>query len=895
MQINLMTIEQHAGEKLRRIERAETASERLEGLRKFLKIESERLRLRHRFGLGGMEIVRARSLIVDLLISSSAEAASSEGQAGGGEKELSIIALGGYGRSELAPHSDIDLLFLYRGRKESGAAQALSEAILYLLWDVGFTVGHSLRSMRECLRIAREDAVSRTALLDARLIWGNSELFAGLREKLDEEVYRPRRAALIDEIVEGRGARYSRFGEAVCLQEPNLKEAAGGLRDLQTMLWALRIAHGPATLTDLAAAGLISRSEAKALAADYDFLLRVRNALHFITNRRTDLLSFDLQGQVARDLGYRESERMQDSEIFMRDYYLHARRLHRLSQLHLQRLTARPARSRWFARARQTATAGGFVMRDGELDLAPDAPPLDATRLLVAFSYSQATGASFSGALQEAAQRNLALIDRRFRASGEAARAFLKVLGTRGRASLALRQMHELGFLGKYLPEFGRITCLVQHDLYHRYTIDEHTLRAIAALDELHNSRSRQSERYREVYAEVADPSILHLGLLLHDIGKGLGGGHTEKGVAIAERICARLGMNEKATGDVLFLIRHHLLMSHISQRRDLSDEKVIKDFSSEVGTVDRLRMLLLLTYGDTNGVGPGVWNEWKDALLWELYLKARAALSGGESEAGASERLEQRIAQMLSSEVDIDAVREHFRLLPESYARQTPPQVMIEHIRLANALNSRPVRLSWRVNAQARCTDLHLCARNRSGLFAAIAGTLSAQGVNILSVQLNTRLDGLAVDSLKVRDTAGEPISDPQRWEQIENEIRRALSGELDVAEAVARRLRAGGTRLARRARASNVTTRITWDNESSDRSTILEVRASDRLGLAYRIASTLAARGLDINFAKVATEKSLALDIFYITDANGAKLDDSQLPAIEEEIRAALGSGGS
>lgn len=883
MQINLATIEQHAGEKLRRIDRVPSAVERLTALRKFLKIESERLRLRHRFGLSGGEIVQARSLIVDLLIQRVAETA----RAAGGGDGLAVIALGGYGRRELAPHSDIDLLFLHGGRRDQTEAQALSESILYLLWDVGFTVGHSLRSLRECLQMAKDDVVSRTALLDARLLWGHPVLFAELMTKLDADVYRPRRTALIEELMAERTARYAKFGEAVCMQEPNLKETAGGLRDLHTMQWAVRLADEGAPVE---LSGIRTEREAKALSADYEFLLRVRNELHFLTGRRTDMLSFDLQAQAARHLGYAETEQMQASEVFMRDYYLHARRLHRLTQMQLRRATARPPRVRWFQRARATAAIGGFVMRDGELDLAPEAPPLDGERLLLAFGYGQATGAAFSGALQEAVEQQLPRVNRYFRASAEAARAFLKLLRTRGRVATVLRQMHDLGFLGKYMPEFARITCLVQHDLYHRYTVDEHTLRALETLDELANSRSRLLERYREIYTEVEDPALLHLGLLLHDIGKGLGGGHTEKGVTIAERICARLQMDAPATEGVLFLIRQHLLMSHISQRRDLSDEKVVLDFAAEVGTLDRLRMLCLLTYADTSGVGPGVWNEWKDALLWELYQKTAAVLSPGAAFSEEIEPLRQRIAQMLASEVDVDTVREHFRLLPESYARQTPPQVIIEHVRLSHALNARPVRLSWRVNAAARCTDLHLCARNRRGLFAAIAGTLSAQGVNILSVQLNTRADGLAVDSLKVRDTAGEPITDPLRWEQIETEMRRALGGEFDIAAAVARRLRSGGTRLGRRLRPAPASTRINWDNQSSDRSTILEVRTADRLGLAYRIASTLAARDLDINFAKVATEKHLALDIFYITDAAGAKLDDARLPAIEEAIRAAL-----
>ncbi|MEP7272310.1 MAG: [protein-PII] uridylyltransferase [Acidobacteriota bacterium] len=891
MQINLATIEQHAGEKLRRIDAQQGGEERIAALRKFLKIETQRLHLRHRFGISGSQIVQALSLIVDLLIQRVAEAGAARAGNASGSEQLSIIALGGYGRQELAPYSDIDLLFLHRNRRDEVVAQELSETILYLLWDVGFTVGHSLRSLRQCIAIAKEDATSRTALLDARLLWGSAPLFEQLTERLDEDV-RAQSHALLDELLTERAVRYDKFGDVVCMQEPNIKETAGGLRDLHTLFWATRIAYRKATLPELVAARLFSERDAKALATTYDFQLKIRNQLHFQTGRRTDLLSLDQQQQVARNLRYVDTDEMQASEIFMRDYYLNARRLHRLTTMHLLRAARRPEKARWFSRARQTAATGGFVMRDGELDLAPGTRPLDIDRLMLAFSYSQATGASFSGNLREAVEENLPRVNRNYRSSAEEGLAFLKMLRSRGKVAPALRQMHELGFLGKYFPEFARITCLVQHDLYHRYTVDEHTLRAIGAVDDLANSRSRTLERYRQIYADLKDPAVLHLGLLLHDIGKGLGGGHTEKGMVIAKRVCARLQLDEEMTSDTIFLIQRHLLMSQISQRRDLADEKVIAGFAEQVGTLDRLKLLCLLTYGDTNGVGPGVWNEWKDALLWELYLKTQAVLAPETSEDSAREPLRQRIAQMLASEVDLDAVREHFSLLPESYGRHTQPQVIIEHIRLAHSLNSRLVRTSWRVNVQARCTDLHLCARNRRGLFASIAGALTAQGVNILSVHLNTRADGIAVDSLKVRDTVGEPITDPERWDQIEAEIRRALEGEGDLAAAVERRLRSQGPRLGRRRSPATPATRIAWDNESSDKSTILEVRTADRLGLAYRITSALAALDLDIVFAKVATEKNLALDILYVTTSAGEKLTDEQLPAVEEAITKSLGT---
>jgi len=906
MQIDLVTIQRHAGEKLRKIENQPNPAQRLIALKKFLKIETQRLSLRHRFGVSGEQIVQARSLIVDLLIERIARAAVEEkfGADPGDVAEsgqFAIVALGGYGRRELAPHSDIDIMFLHQNRRDAAFAAKLSEAILYLLWDIGFNVGHSVRSLGDCVSMAREDIVSRNSMIDARLLWGDAKLFEQLTDRLEEEVFERQKAALLDELMKEREARYAKFGGAVCMQEPNVKESAGGLRDLHVLLWASRIAHGQATLEGLVRAGVIPERDAKAVGSAYDFLLRVRNELHFMTARRTDALSLNLQQEVAARLRYADSAKQQASEIFMRDYYLRARLLRRLCESHLQRAVAGRQKKSWFTRARSTAAIGGFVMSDGTLDLvetdgggaggAGDQAVIDGQRMMLAFSYAQATGAGFSVKLQDAIQSSLPAVNREFRSSAEAAQAFLKVLRVKGRVAAALRLMHELDFLRKFLPEFGRVTCLVQHDLYHRYTVDEHTLRAIGALDELALSRGKETERYRNLYGEISDAATLHLGLLMHDVGKGMGGNHTEKGIRLAERALARLGPEPGMRDQVLFLIRHHLTMSHIAQRRDLSDEKVVNDFAARVETLDNLNMLTLLTYGDIHGVGPGVWNEWKDALLWELYTKARAVLAPDRGPERGVGELRERVARMLASEIDVDETRKHFDLLPEDYARSAPAQTIIEHVRLAHALNSRPVKTSWRIDTQTRCADLHLCAPNRRGLFACVAGTLTAQGVNILSVQLNTRADGIAIDSFKVRDAAGEPITDPARWEQIDDAIRRALCGELDVAAAVEKRLRSQTVpRFQRRKAIAPSGIRISWDNQSSGRSTILELRTGDRLGLAYKIANTLSSLDLDIVFAKVATEKHLALDVFYVINAAGEKLFDDRLPAIEEAIRSAL-----
>ncbi|MEW6128522.1 MAG: [protein-PII] uridylyltransferase [Acidobacteriota bacterium] len=891
MQFNLATIEQHAIEKLHRIESQHNSVERLNALKKFIKTETQRLWFRHRFGIGGREIVRARSLIVDLLIRVISRRVVDEQFRLTALPGFAVIAVGGYGRQELAPHSDIDLMFLYQDGAKAQTISQLSEEILYSLWDIGFTVGHSLRSLKESISIGKDDIVSRNSMVDARLLFGNHALFKTLTDRLEKEVFEKQKDKLLAELMSERLARYNKFGEVACVQEPNIKETAGGLRDFHYLMWACRIAYGYRTLQELVSAGIISEREARLMNSAYDFLLQVRNDLHFLTSRQSDLLSFDLQQQVARNLRYENSDKQQASEIFMRDYYLHARNLKRLTESQLNRATKKSEYQFWFRKRRTPSVNGGFVARNQALDFSEsiEMPVLkiDGARMMQAFNYAQSIGMNFSSRVQESIQQSLPEINRRFIASPIASQGFLKTLRLKGRVANGLRLMHDHEFLSKFMPEFGRITCLVQHDLYHRYTVDEHTLRAIETLDLLANSQETKLERYRKIYAEITDPAILHLGLLLHDIGKGLGGGHTEKGIKIAQKICARLHLESQKTEQVLFLIREHLKMSYISQRRDLADDKVIQEFAAQMGTLDNLNMLTLLTYGDINGVGPGVWNEWKDTLLWELYAKARGCLAIEDPAKKDPEPRQQKVARLLARDIDEETIAKHFATLTGEYLNTTPITTIVEHIRLSHTLGTNPVNTSWHVNHQSRFTDLHLCSRNQPGLFAAIAGALTAKGINILSVRLNTRTDGLAVDSFKVRDMTGEPIIEPSRWEQIDKTIRQALSGELDVAAAVDKRLKAHRqSPMQKRKRESAKPTKITWDNTHSERCTILEVRTSDRWGLAYKIASTLASLDLDIVFAKVATEKNLALDIFYITNNFGEKLTNEVLPFVETTI---------
>jgi [protein-PII] uridylyltransferase len=853
----------------------------LVNLRKFLKLEAERLRIRHRFGLGGCEIARGRSYVVDAAVSRACRVAASECE----PDECAVVAIGGYGRGELAPCSDVDLLFLRAGRPSKDAKQFVERA-LHMLWDAGLAVGHSFRSIRECVAMAQNDLHSRNALTEARFIWGSHALFRRLLSELEERVMKSRRETevFLDAMRFELEARYNKFGRAVCLQEPNVKESAGGLRDLHAVLWFGRARFGSSSLEELRDRGYISSAEYISARRAYDFLLRVRNEAHFSTGRKTDLLTLDLQPILASNLGYEPKKGLQASELFMRDYYCRAQELNRFLWGFLARAMGPPRRC--FGPTSKRA-GSGFQIRRGRLELDAGARGFkDPLQIFEAFRTSQARNVPLGDQLRLAMADSLRLVNRSFRSHLEAGRAFIELFRQRGRVAHSLRQMHETGFLSKFLPEFARITNLIQHDFYHRYTVDEHTLRAIEVLDGVARG---QSVRFQNVFAEIRDAAPLYLGLLLHDIGKSRGSGHVRRGVALAQRIVKRLGLQEQMARDVVFLVENHLLMSHLAERRDLSEEALIREFASMVGTLERLNMLLLLTYADTSAVGPGIWNDWKEALLWELYTKARSHLGGHSiSSVDRASALRRKTVAELSSEFSPSEVERHLAMLPERYLRASEPGRVAEHLRTIRRLEGQTAIVSWQ--AHKHCTELTIYARDQVGLFARMAGTLTCCGANILSADLYTREDGIVIDTIKMCEVGSHRPIRAELKPKIEERLMAAIEGRYDVAAAVEKWLSCRPRRPKRLVRAKPS---IKLDSKSSATSTIIEVKAEDEPGLAYKIASAISALGLNITLAKISTEKSLAFDVFYVTDSMGRKLDPTEAPNFEAALEEALAGG--
>jgi [protein-PII] uridylyltransferase len=864
-------------------------------LRRFLKIEDQRLKTAHYLGALGCETAAARSFVLDIAVEHAfhhaAQVIQSDASGNGTQPGCALLAVGGYGRAELAPYSDLDLLFLYSGQRLSQMKPVLA-GLLRLLWDAGLAVGHSFRTVGDCITTSLDDPHLRTALVNNRLLAGNKGLHNSLQEALEKD-RRRRVNYFLTAIRRERDARHARFGAAVCLQEPNIKETAGGLRDFHTALWLVHTRHGYKTLDEMRGHDLVSENEARKVLRAYDFLWRIRHSAHFLMRRKTERLSLDMQPMLAEQFGYQPGAHLLGSEKLMRDYYRHARELHLFSEAVEARVADHELRaSSWRRKRPAEAKSEPFAIRRGRLQFDGEQDFFDKKPLAIfnALALGQAARVPFDYRLREVLSQSLRNIGPASRASVEVSNAFFGLLRRRGRAGYVLRSMHDLGLLARLIPEFSRISFLVQHDLYHHFTVDEHTLRAVETLDELHTSENKPRAHLRAVFDQIENPTLLYLALLLHDIGKGEGRGHIARGAKLAERVCRRLRLKEDEAKKVVLLVKQHVTMAHLAQRRDLNEPQVISDFAAGLESLDALNMLLLLTYADLNAVGPGVWTEWKATLLWDLYRRTRKHMTGEDADLDDGverARIKAEIAGALTPAVPLSEVERHLALLPDRYLRITPPTTAAMHIQMIETVKAEGFACRWTRHSNTSA-ELTVAVQDRHGLFADLAGTLAANGIEILSAELNTREDGIAIDGFILRQASTRQAVDDHRYQVIERALRQAVAGQLDVAALVER----WSTRNAPRKRSRAIPARrrnlpqAVCDNETSVSSTLIEVHAIDEPGLAYKIASVLARLGLEIVCARIATEKSDALDVFYVTDVDGLKLSEELTKSVERAL---------
>ena len=870
----------------------------------FLKVESHRLKILHRAGAGGREICRGRAALIDLLLRSLWDGVKSN-LSEQGRKEfppLALVAIGGYGRAELNPQSDIDFMFLHDGQVVAGSKplpylSKLMDGILYPLWDLGFKVGHSVRTMNDCVQVANKDMQSKTSLIEARLITGDPKLF----DKLQKTVLAKCVQGHVEEYIAARlsdqAARHEKFGNSATMQEPNIKNGCGGLRDFQNFHWLAIFKYRTRSLEEMAKTELISASERKQLESAYDFLLRTRNELHYQANRPLDVLSKSFQPTVAHYLGYTDRSPSKRLERFMRDLYTHSRNIYLITRLLEERLALLPAPKvlpslRKFIGARfgrsEEQVLDGFKLKEGQLHPASNRTFRDQPRRLMRiFLHLQQRGLKLHPELRQLIRSELSLVDRTFLYDEHVRETFLEILNQHGNVAPILRVMHEVGLLGKYVPEFGKLTCLVQHEFYHQYAADEHTLVCLEQLDRVWEASAPPFQKYAEILKKVERPFVLYLALLLHDSGKAAREGrHADISSQLASRVAKRFGLDGATTHSLRLIIEHHLTMAQVSQQRDLDEPAVIRSFAAQIQTAENLQMLTLHSFADAQATSNKLWNGFKDSLLWQLYDRATAVLLGGTDFLRAEEvqrdLIQEETRRLLPRSFSSEEIEAHFASLPGHYFQIHPAKEIANdltqahrfmHHQLVEEDKALEPVLSWHNEPDRGYTACKVCTWDRAGLFSKITGSLSAAGINILSAQIFTRTDGIVLDTFYVTDAQGGGLISREEKEHFEGLLLRALTEEeVDFHGLIARQKTARP--LYQSLEGERIPTRIHFDNDTSENRTVIDIETEDRLGLLYVISQVMVELWMDISLAKISTEKGAAIDSFYVAELDGQKI---------------------
>jgi [protein-PII] uridylyltransferase len=913
---------------LRRVQGVDPGTH-LEDYRRVLRLMNHQVRLLANAGAGGREACRARALLVDVLITHLWEFArgSLSAQARAEFPPIAVVALGGYGRGELNPCSDLDLCFLHQGQVVVGSKplpslERIMQVIYMTLLDLGFKPGHSVRTVAESVEQANHRAdpksmETKTSLLEARLVVGDAALFERLQKAFVARCVEGHEADYIAARMKDQSERRARFGNSATMQEPNIKNGCGGLRDYQNLRWMVFFKYRTLELAGMEEREFLTRAERRQLEVAYDFLLAVRSEMHALSpapNRPYEVLTKALQPTVASRLGYKDASPSRRLERFMRDLYTHMRNIFLITRTLEERLALLPSPGR-LPRLRQLLpkplrkdppqAVDGFRFEDGQIHglssrVFKDSP----RRLMRVFLHAQQRGLRLHPDLAALIRHDLRLVNRSFLADEHVRETFLEILSQRGNVAPTLRAMHEVGLLGKYVPEFGRLTCLVQHEFYHQYAADEHTLVCLAQVDRVAESREGALARYAELLHALERPSLLYLALLLHDSGKGdARGDHAARGVVNAQRVARRLRLDGSTTHALCLLIEHHTDMSVISQRRDLEDPAVIRQFAALVQNLENLQMLTVLTFADAQATSDKLWNGFKDALLWDLHHKAREVLAGGTDFIRAEERqrelLAEEVCSLLPRSFGSDEVQAHFGALPARYFRIHNAREVFADLALAHrfmhqqiAADDRALEpvVTWHNEPDRGYTSAKVCTWDRAGLFSILCGSFSASGVNILSAQIFSRSDGIVLDTFYVTEAQTGGLVGREARERFEDLLGKALTGrEMDLTALIARRKVARP--LYHALPGERIRTRIHFDNDTSADFTVIDLETEDHLGLLHTVSGALASLGLDIALAKITTEKGAAVDTFYVRDGDGRKLDSAaRQQQVAEEIYAAI-----
>ncbi|MBF9197001.1 [protein-PII] uridylyltransferase [Microvirga terrestris] len=798
-------------------------------------------------------------------------------------ERVAVAATGGYGRGTLAPGSDVDLLFLLP-YKQTAWSESVVEAMLYVLWDLKLKVGHATRSVEECLREAGVDMTIRTSLLETRFLFGDRELFDDLTRRFDKEIIATSAPAFVDAKLKERDARVAKAGASRYLVEPNVKDGKGGLRDLNTLFWIAKYVYRVKEPEELVTAGLFTKDEFNLFARCEEFLWRVRCHMHFATGRAEERLTFDLQRTIAERIGYAPRGGLSAVERFMKVYFLIAKDVGDLTAIVCAELEARQTKPRpmldrvlgRFRRRRGGALLGdGFIIDNNRLNVENEQVfEHDPVNLIRLFWLADRRNLAIHPDAKRLATRSLKLIGPSLRNDPEANKLFLEIITSKNAPEVVLRQMNEAGVLGRLVPDFGRIVAMMQFNMYHHYTVDEHLVRSVGVLTEIEAGHlGGEHPLANRIFPTIRNRRALYVAVFLHDIAKGRPEDHSTAGAVIARKLGPRFGLTDAESDTVAWLIEHHLLMSNTAQSRDLSDPTTIKSFAEVVQTMERLKLLLVLTIADIKAVGPGTWTGWKGQLLRNLYHETEVLLGGGAADLARSERV--RLAQeQLRAELP-DWSDEEF----EAYAARHTPGYWMKTDETRRAKQARLLRESekggrtvttaYETDQFRAVTELTILSPDHPRLLAIITGACAASGGNIVDAQIFTTTDGMALDTIVLSRAFDRDEDELRRAERVAKAIERALKGEVKIADLV------DGKRPSKeRSRAFHVPPEVTIDNSLSSRQTVIEVSGLDRPGLLYDLTTALGKLNLNIASAHIVTFGEKAVDVFYVTDLTGTKV---------------------
>ena len=882
------------------------SQQQLPAYKRYIELENKMLKRLHQKSDSGLKVCQARAAMVDVVLENLLLAALDFYTARHGPIpcKMSLLATGGYGRRELNPHSDIDILFLYpediSDKNFTLFQEVLTKEILYPLWDFGWKIGHASRNTKEVIQEAQKEIQSKNAILESRLVCGSASLYAKMQKQFSDYYQNENSTAYIQQRLLDEKQRHAKFGNTLYLQEPDIKNGVGGLRDYQNILWMAHIKFGFRSFREINEAKLLRHHLYIEMETAYDFLLRTRTELHLQNKRSNNKLSLEQQPAIALGLGYKQPDIFERVEAFMHDYYTAARTIYQISEILKERLalssetdprssaTAPSFKNLSDQQKLQLRQIDGFILQDRmlfhETKTVFNEDPL---RLIRIFRLMQQYDAKLHPDLKFRISRSLPLIDHNIINHPSAAKSFCSILNNVGEVYPALKLMHELGVLGRYLPEFGQLTCKVQHEYYHRYTADEHVLRTIRQLDKIFLKETPDCLTYEEELRKNDHPSLLYLMLLLHDIGKSEGiREHDINGVRIAKPILDRFDVNEEQQEQVLFVIRNHLGMTRIWQRFDLDDPETVRLFAKTVEDTEKLRFLYVHTYCDARGTAPTLWSDYKELMHKTLFNRTLEQLVNRETtEQKRKEMKETLLNRMLTQPIENitpEEIHAHFNLLPERYFTNISMHNIELHIRMANQFMAQiqkaesvemlaPV-IDWHDDVDLNTTVVHVATWNRAGLFYKLAGALTLTGVNITSTKAFSREDHISIDTFYITDPEGGIVTNPTARKTFKTHCEESLiygkrlTGEIERLEATVKSQKKPGEEIL----PAPVPTQVKVYYEPSLNKNIVEITTNDRIGLLYHIARQIYANGFDITFARIATERRTVMDTMYIQRIN-------------------------